>query len=550
MDKQVQQKDNVLLVNITRLGDMLQSTPTLAGMKLENPNCKVSVVVEKQFEGICKLLPNIDKIYPVDLSYVVRNIDRGGDGIIDAYEYVDEFVEELKQENFDYCLNMSSSAYTALLIKLLGGVRSGGWVSDEQGYRLINSQWARLFATSVFHMNRQYNSLNLVDVFRCSAEVNKHPNQLLINVDSDATAYCQNFISEAKFTNQGPIIAVQAGASQGKRQWEVSYFVRTIRTLLDKYNARIILTGVDKELPIINPIKEGCKSENVVVAAGRTNLSQLAALLKLSDVFLTGDTGPMHVSVAVNTPVVSLFLASAFGFETGPYSEGNIVLQPVIACGPCNPNKSCARPDCHNTIEPEALAEIVMLRANEDIRHIPKELADPNRVIAYRSFFDEFTFCDLEPINNPYPNELDTYRRAYRKLWLDDLGGFVSKNASSQNISKGMLNIVSNQIPRLNLVSQKAKEGIVLIKRLIDLIKNTQSAPRLLGEVSEQLNVVDREIEEIGLEYSHLGPLTRMFVFSKENLLGTDPLELASQMWKVYDDLERRSEKLSIYYSN
>ena len=549
MNRESAQKDNILLVNITRLGDMLQSTPTLAGMKQENPNCKVTVIVEKQFEGICKLLPNIDEIYPVDLSYVVRNVDRGGDGIIDAYEYVDEMVEHLRGENFDYCLNMSSSAYTALLIKLLGIKRSGGWVSDEEGYRLINSQWARLFATSVFHANRQYNSLNLVDVFRCSAEVREHPNQLLMNVDADAIKHCENFIAEAGFSNEGPIICVQAGASQGKRQWDIRYFVRTIKTLLDKYNARIILTGVEKELPIIMPIKEGCNSENVVVAAGKTNLSQLAAMLKISDVFLTGDTGPMHVSVAVGTPVVSLFLASAFGFETGPYSEGNIVLQPVISCGPCNPNKSCARPDCHDTIEPEALAELVMMRCKEDVKSIPRELADPNRVIAYRSFFDQYGYCDLKAINNPIENELANYRKAYRSLWLNDLGGYeISKEQRLASGGSSLLNIVSDQIPVLDTVVKKAKEGMQLISQLTALIKNPQSAPRLLGEVTEKLNQVDREVEEIGLEYGHLGPLTRMFVFSKENLLGTDPLDLASQMGRVYQDLERRSGKLEEYY--
>ena len=115
MKKRHPHKSNILLVNITRLGDMLQATPTLAGLKKQNPDCKVTVLVEKQFHNICSLLPNIDEIFSIDLSLVVRALAREADGIIDAYEYLSETVETLKSRNFDYCLNMSSSAYTAML---------------------------------------------------------------------------------------------------------------------------------------------------------------------------------------------------------------------------------------------------------------------------------------------------------------------------------------------------------------------------------------------------------------------------------------------------
>ena len=113
-------KENILLINITRLGDMLQATPTIAGMKLENPDCKITVLVEKQFSDICSYLPHIDEVMAIDLGMTVRSMVRGGSGIVDAYEYIGEVVENLRGRNFDYCLNMSNSAYTALLIKLLG----------------------------------------------------------------------------------------------------------------------------------------------------------------------------------------------------------------------------------------------------------------------------------------------------------------------------------------------------------------------------------------------------------------------------------------------
>ncbi|RIL12541.1 MAG: hypothetical protein DCC75_00265 [Proteobacteria bacterium] len=547
MRKRHPHKQNVFLVNITRLGDMLQATPTIAGLKMENPECKVTVLVEKQFEDVCHNIPNIDTVMSLDLGMTVRSLAREGDGIIDAYEYVSEVVQDLRGKNFDYCLNMSSSPYTALLLKLVGITRNGGWTADEEGYRVIESDWAKLFATSVFHQNRQYNSLNLVDVFRCSADVDKHPKQLLIKVTEKAKADVQSLLAQANFQGDGPLVAIQAGASQGKRQWSREKFVRLIDNLCTQLNARVVLTGSKKELAIIDPIKAGCRSSNVFVAAGKTDIPQLAALLEACDILITGDTGPMHMSVAVGTPVIAMFLASAFGFETGPYSEGNIVLQPVIGCGPCNPNKPCAGLECHDTISPDLVAYLTARRLAAPDFEVPPDLAPPSQLMVYRSYFDRFGFCDLKAINTTQGDTMARYREAYRNLWLDDLGDF--KATQSQVPKRSPLAVVDDGIEGLRQVVAQAEQGKVAIAELIKLIKDPRSSPKALADTNSQLTVIDREIEQLGYHFGHLGPLTRMFIFAKENLSGSEAISLASQMGDVYESLIRRGQKLQSYLS-
>jgi ADP-heptose:LPS heptosyltransferase len=538
-------KNNVLLVNITRLGDMLQATPTIAGIKLDNPSAKITVLVEKQFEEVCHYLPNIDEVVSLDLGMTVRSLAREQDGIIDAYDYVSEVVNNLRSKNFDYCLNMSSSAYTALLLRLVGIERNGGWTSDEEGYRIISSDWAKLFASSVFHQNRSYNSLNLVDIFRCSADVDKHPNRLLITLQPESLDYAEGLLREAQFTNTGPIIAVQAGASQQKRQWLPRNFVDFINVLVKDYNARIVMVGTKKEMEIIQPILDGVNSPNVYCAAGKTSIPQLAALISKCNLLVTGDTGTMHVSVAAGTPVVSMFLASAFGFETGPYSEGNLVLQPTIACGPCNPNKPCARPDCHDTFSPQVLAKLVALRLEGDIKQLPAGLVDPNQVVVYRSFFDKDGFCDLEALNGVNSTSLDGYRKAYRNVWLEELGGI--KPAITNDRPSALK--VAHEIEGLDRIIAAAGEGIVMIERLIQAICDTKISGGILNDINSKLNEIDRSIEDLGFNCPHLGPLARMFIFAKENILGTQALELASQMKEHYQALARRGHKLSQYRS-
>ena len=544
MKKRFADKSNVLLVNITRLGDMLQATPTIAGIKMENPNCKITVLVEKQFEEVCHYLPNIDEVISLDLGMTVRSLAREQDGIIDAYEYISEVVENLRSRKFDYCLNMSSSAYTALLLKMVGIDRNGGWTSDEEGYRVISSDWAKLFAASVFHQNRQYNSLNLVDIFRCSADVEKHPHRLQINLLPDALKHADELLASATFTKNGPLIAVQAGASQQKRQWLPRNFVRFINVLINEYNARIVLVGTSKEMNIIQPILDGCNSPNVFCAAGKTSIPQLAALISKCSVLATGDTGTMHVSVAAGTPVVSMFLGSAFGFETGPYGEGNIVIQPTISCGPCNPNKPCARPDCHDTFSPEKLAKITALRVESDFTELPADIVSELDAVVYRTYFDEFGFCDLKPLNSTKASELEPFRRAYRQLWLDELGDMMLP--AKPNPQKKTLAIAA-PLEGIEKIVTTANDGAQTIDALVKAIRDVSQRGSVLNELNDRLTEIDRVVEDIGFNHPHLGPLSRMFIFAKENLSGTDAIELASQMKDNYTNLARRGKKLAEY---
>lgn len=543
MKRRYPEKSNVLLVNITRLGDMLQATPTIAGIKRENPGCKITVVVEKQFKEVCQWIPDIDEVISIDLTYVVKCLHRDGDGIVEAYQYFHDIIQDLKSRQFDYSLNMASSAYTALILSLVGAPRIGGWTADEEGCRRIESDWARLFASSVFHQNRHFNALNLVDVFRLSADVIDHPHQLILQVSDEARTNAASLIREFCFTNTGPLIAVQVGASQAKRQWRTEKFVSLIQKLLDDTDARIVLTGTKSELGIIDPIVTALNSPNVAVAAGRTSIPQLAALLEMSDILVTGDTGTMHIAVAVGTPVVAMFLASALGYETGPYVSDSIVIQPSIGCGPCHPGKPCSTIECHDLIPPEIVSELTRLRLRGPIETLPRELSQPASYRIFRTSFDEHGVWELLSLDTFDPDPASPYREAYRRLWLEDLAGVktVRRPQSHRRLLRTFEDSSGAGVELAHL-RRCAEEGVMLLDDLSAAVNDIYGSPERLTEFAEKLEGVDHEIERLGYHYSHLGLLVRMFVFSKENLQGSEVADLSFQMRSVYEDLARRSE--------
>jgi len=557
MNYETEKVSNVLLVAITRMGDMLQASPTIVGIKQDNPDAKVTVLVEQQFTNICKGIPGIDEIYSIDLSYVVRALHREKDGVVEAYKYLDDAVKDLRSRNYDCVINMSSSAYTALLLKMLDAKNSRGWISDDEGHRLITNPWTMLFAAFVYHSNRDYNSLNLVDIFRCSAGVEQHPRSLKYGVTDEAKVFADEFFGNKPEDASKPIICIQAGASQEKRQWPTSRFAAVARMLVEQLNARVVFTGSASEARLIQAILNEYSNPNVVSIAGLTNIPQLAAILKRADLLITGDTGPMHLAVAVDTPVVALFLASALCFETGPYSEGNIVIQPQVGCNPCNPNFPCSRPDCHFQVTPELvvhLTKLLLSTEQKDIANlrVPEDLAPGSEVAIYATVFDSDEFLDFKQLNkmvarNGFPSGYyQQARNAYRQLWKEEFGS-VPFNPEPKFVEpvSGFITADGEAAKGLSRALTLAEQGLKLIDRLIQLINDTRSAPHLLGEVNNQINEIDRNIEELGLRHAIIGALVRIFVMEKENMRGEDPLLLASEMKELYQSLVARIKRFA-----
>ncbi len=554
MKRRYPEKHNVLLVNITRLGDMLQATPTISGIKRENPHCRISVVVEKQFAEVCQWIPDIDEVISLDLTYVVKCLHRDGEGVLEAYRYFHDFIEDLRARKFDFSLNMASSSYTALILSLVGTPRMGGWTADEEGCRRIESDWARLFASSVFHQNRHFTSLNLVDVFRLSADVIDHPLNLMLQVSEEAKRRAQELIEECGFTSKGPLIAIQAGASQAKRQWRTEHFVSLIKKLVADTGARVILTGTKSELSIIDPIVsalDGCFGDGrieVGVVAGKTSIPELAGVLQASDILITGDTGPMHIAVAVGTPVVAMFVASALGYETGPYGEGSVVVQATIGCGPCHPGKPCSTIECHDLISPNLIAELAQLRLRGPLSEIPRELSNPTAYRVFGTGFDRHGVWKLEPLDPFDRDPASPYREAYRRLWLEDLGGFVAGcTAKKGGMLQKRVGERGDPVAGLAELEELGGRGIDLLDRLLEAEGDLQVSTEKLREIADSMDRTDREIEQLGYHYAYLGLLVRMFVFAKENLQGYDVKDLSSQMRGVYEDLRRRSGLLGRY---
>jgi ADP-heptose:LPS heptosyltransferase len=129
-------------------------------------------------------------------------------------------------------------------------------------------------------------------------------------------------------------VVIHAGAKRQTNQWPGDRYARVADEIIRRFRTRVILTGGQSELPLIEYIVQHM-SEKPIVLCGQIDLPQMTALLKRSSLYVGNDTGPMHIAAAVGTPVVGIFSARDFEKRWYPIGIGHEVLRRDAPCSPC-----------------------------------------------------------------------------------------------------------------------------------------------------------------------------------------------------------------------
>jgi ADP-heptose:LPS heptosyltransferase len=137
-------------------------------------------------------------------------------------------------------------------------------------------------------------------------------------------------------------IVVHVGATKPANRWEHDKWAELCRRLVREVGATLHFTGTNGERNEIETLvaRAGLSSRDAIVHAGDLTLKQTAGLIRSSRLFVGGDTGPLHIAAALETPVVALF-GAADPARTGPFGQPHGVVTHAVPCSPCR------RRDCN-----------------------------------------------------------------------------------------------------------------------------------------------------------------------------------------------------------
>jgi len=333
----------ILVIKLGSLGDVILSTAALRALREKFPraNYKISLLVGEESKDILLRCPYVDELLVCDL----KNKDQGLRGLL-------KIGENLRQKNFDLVVDLQNNRASHLLAYLSGALKRYGYHNRKLSFLLnhaiidpglpldpVTHQFRILKMLGIDLLN---NTLELWP----SAEEHKNVEEML---DAQWLSQTQKVVG----------INLSASPRWSTKLWPLEYMVCLCEELGLK-DIRVIITGTPADQELASRLVNTLKNTKVINACGKTNINELAVLIKKCQVFISADSSPLHIAAAVGTPFVALFGPTDSRRHLPP-AKNYLVIDKKIACSPCYKTK-CRTKSCMVAINPaEVLAAVMKL---------------------------------------------------------------------------------------------------------------------------------------------------------------------------------------------
>lgn len=385
----------ILVLQNQRIGDTLQTTPLLMGLREKYDPCHITLVASQMFADL-NLDGLVDEVIHFNQNDLFQLFSDPRRSVVEKYDQARRFLEPFRSRHFDLVVDVPADVHMHLLASTLenaGEVR-GALLSPARNLAYSHPEVMLLYTIGLC---REVNRFNLVDLYNALAGVRPRQKRLHMPVPPGAREFAVKLLAESGVDPRSDrVIALQPGASEERKRWGDTHFARLSRLLVERLQARVVLCGSASERPLGERISREAGIP-VISAMGHTTIAELAALLGQSRVLVTNDTGTMHVAAAVGTPIIDISVGPVFFRETGPYAEGSLVVEANLECSPCNFNAMCHHFECRDRITPEMIFRLVdMILANANESHLQPQ--DFHGVKIHKALFNDIGRLEFVPV--------------------------------------------------------------------------------------------------------------------------------------------------------
>ncbi|MCL9685199.1 glycosyltransferase family 9 protein [Legionella maioricensis] len=288
--------NSICIVRLSALGDVLMMVPLIRTLQACLPDTQLTWIISR---------PAFDLVEGMDgVEFIVIEKPKR---LIDLWR----FKQQMRSRHFDVLLAPQASLRTNLLYPLINAKRKIGYdahrANDAHGWFVKERITPGLDHT--------------LDGFLKFAEP-LGVSEKIIRWDLPIAAADYEW-AENHLPKQGPILVVNPAASKPERSWPVERYITVLEQAQNQWGAQIVLTGGPGEYDklLAEQILQKIPATNLV---GKTKPKQLLAVISKATAVLCPDTGPSHMSAAVNTPVVALHAV------TNPSVSGPYIFQHLV----------------------------------------------------------------------------------------------------------------------------------------------------------------------------------------------------------------------------
>jgi len=328
----------ILLLKPGSLGDVIQAVPVLRLLKLHFRDAEIFWWIDSALAPLLQDDP--------DLAGVVR-FERKRWGKPLHWPEMFHSIRWLRGQNFDLAIDLQCLARSGAFAWLANGKFLIGLDEIREGARGF---YDRAVPRKSFHTHAVDWYLSVLP--QLGVPVHKNFDWLPERPEISAAV-------KSKWNTDGANwIVLQPGARWDNKRWPVENFAGLVRRLAGKFSrARFAVLGSGEDQPLGAAISRAVPSRCLNLC-GTTSLPEMIEWVRLCDLMVTNDTGPMHVAAALGKPLVALF-GPTEPRRTGPYGQLENVLRIELPCSPCLKSYCTYEKnnECLNAISPAMVFE-------------------------------------------------------------------------------------------------------------------------------------------------------------------------------------------------
>ncbi len=343
----------ILIIRLSAIGDVLRVLPALQVLKQSYPHSYIAWAVEEKSRDILEAHPDIDDVlvFPKEsLSARLKSPATFREGLRDFFS----FIGTVREQRFD-CVYDFHGLFKSGIISFLSGAPERIGFSrpfTRECNFLFNN---RRYPLKKKRLNRIDRNLALLE--QCGLEIRHTPP--VIHIPADIQTGVSKFFRQSQVDRRRPVVAVHPATSSTTpyKRWEPYRYAVVADKVIEQHAAQIVFTWFGEELETVREIT-GLMKHRALVAPETENLCRLAAVFRNCDMYLGGDTGPMHLAAFVGIPVVAIFGPTDHVVNEPYICTPHIIIRKEVSCSPCR-KYQCSKRTCMKNIREESVVRAV-----------------------------------------------------------------------------------------------------------------------------------------------------------------------------------------------
>ena len=326
--------EKILLIELAGIGDAILSTPAIRNLRKTHPDSSIYFVTLPHPAQLLKKSPYLNEVFILrnGLRCVLNNIHV----LIKLRKLKIEVAVNLKQH---YAIGGILKMY--VLLKLIKPKQTIGRNTDGKGF-IYDIKVKDKMDTQ--RSDVEY-KLDLIRILGCEVK----DKNLEVWFDQSDIKALNEFLRSNSVSDSDFLIGINPGAHRPAHRWSWQRFVAVADELAKKFNAKIIITGSKNESTLAGKVCRSISSGSIDTS-GKLSLGQLIALISKCKLYISNDTGPMHIANALGVPLIAIMGAGSM--KTAPFQRNKcVLLKKPVACSPCYKYR-CSDLKCLSLISP------------------------------------------------------------------------------------------------------------------------------------------------------------------------------------------------------